>query len=512
MNFALFIFCCTLTIFESNDKLIFAMIHFRHGARMPFDRGEDYEFGGKWDDSAQLTGTGQRMLYLLGLRNRIRYINEKKLLSEKYNSSELYIICSLYDRTFVSLSAHLQGLYPQEESLGEKLTEVQLERSDPPVNVTNSRILEEKNKLKNNALPNSMTLIPFESIDILNINACSEKKERTESHQGFGILLNEFNEKYLEKFKKCIENKNFQFRFPYIYYICDSYISNYVDGRNMTKLSSEGINLEEFYDYCQRLNYLTTRERMIDTNETTYIRGTYFMELLLNYTKLRIDQDNGKNISNTTKIPKMVIISGNDDSLVSQELFLILALGNKMDLHRNPTFASQMSFEITRNDDNKENTNYRDYFINYYFNDELIYNSTLAEFINIIEPNLWTDEQINNYCKSNTSDSNQSNTNQINNGNNTNNQSNENDSQENNSNYDNNQNNTNNENIKIVTIKKNKYYTAPLIVFTSLFAISAFINVFTITKLLRRNPNQIDHKSGSDHLETTKNSINLKNN
>ena len=100
----------------------------------------------------------------------------------------------------------------------------------------------------------------------------------------------------------------------------------------MSILSNAGINFEEFYDYCQRVNYLNTRERMIDTNETTYIRSTYFMELLLNYTKLRIDQDNGKNISKSTKIPKLLIICVHDDSMVNQELFLFLALGNKMDL------------------------------------------------------------------------------------------------------------------------------------------------------------------------------------
>ena len=199
MNFALLIFCCTLTIFESNDKLIFAMIHFGHGAKTPVNRGKDYELGEIWDSFEQLTGTGERMHYLLGLRNRIRYINEKKLLSEKYNSSELHIICSPIYRSVLSISAHLQGLYPQSENLGEILTEVQLKRSDPPADVNNSRILEEKNKLKNNALPNSMTLIPFEIIDILNINSCSERKVRIESHPDFLILLNEFNEKYLEK-------------------------------------------------------------------------------------------------------------------------------------------------------------------------------------------------------------------------------------------------------------------------------------------------------------------------
>jgi len=165
------------------------MIHFHHGARSPIDRGEDYEFGEKWDDFEQLTGKGQRMHYLLGLRNRIRYIYEEKLLSEKYNSSEIHIICSTFYRSVVSLSAHLQGLFPQTEGLGEKLTKVQLNRSDPPVDVNNSRILEEKNELKNNALPYSMSLIPFEILDIEHINSCSARKVRIESHPDFILLM-----------------------------------------------------------------------------------------------------------------------------------------------------------------------------------------------------------------------------------------------------------------------------------------------------------------------------------
>ena len=62
MNFALLIFCCTLTIFESSDKLIFAMIHFRHGARTPINRGKDYELGEKWDSFEQVTATGKECI------------------------------------------------------------------------------------------------------------------------------------------------------------------------------------------------------------------------------------------------------------------------------------------------------------------------------------------------------------------------------------------------------------------------------------------------------------------
>ena len=41
---------------------------------------------------------------------------------------------------------------------------------------------------------------------------------------------------------------------------------------------------------------------------------------------------------------------------------------------------------------------YSDYFVNYYFNDELIFNVTVEDFINKIEPKLWTDEQIDIFC------------------------------------------------------------------------------------------------------------------
>ena len=44
------------------------------------------------DKEGELAGIGERMHYLLGLRNRLRYVNEYNFLSENYNSSELLII------------------------------------------------------------------------------------------------------------------------------------------------------------------------------------------------------------------------------------------------------------------------------------------------------------------------------------------------------------------------------------------------------------------------------------
>ena len=39
--------------------------------------------GEKWNNPGELTGIGQRMHYLLGLRNRIRYIEKRKIFVRK---------------------------------------------------------------------------------------------------------------------------------------------------------------------------------------------------------------------------------------------------------------------------------------------------------------------------------------------------------------------------------------------------------------------------------------------
>ena len=69
---------------QLNDKLIFVMTHFRHGARSPSSvKNNIDDIGEEWLMTGELTAVGERMLYLLGLRNRIRYINEKKIFIRK---------------------------------------------------------------------------------------------------------------------------------------------------------------------------------------------------------------------------------------------------------------------------------------------------------------------------------------------------------------------------------------------------------------------------------------------
>ena len=180
------------------------------------------------------------MHYILGLRNRIRYITEGKLLSEKYTPNELEIYTSRVDRTIMSLHSHLQGLYPQSEKLGDYLTEEQLEMANPPVNVNYSRIQEEYAYLGNDALPNRMTVIPFtkvytlgEGINIYSTECNQGRGPRGESKvQNTTNIINitkEFVDKFGDSVNKFKKRDSYNYTFSYVNTLCDAYVASYTD-------------------------------------------------------------------------------------------------------------------------------------------------------------------------------------------------------------------------------------------------------------------------------------------
>ena len=162
---------------EINAKYIFVMTHFRHGARAPqkFYNKEKYldytlEY---WNNPGELTAAGQRMHYLLGIRNRIRYIdNGGDFLSDKYDPHEILIYSSCINRTIISAASQLQGFYPQYSQKGEYIYENQTNFSNPQVSINYTVINETIEKLGNNSLPDSMTLVPIRMIN------SNEKKMR----------------------------------------------------------------------------------------------------------------------------------------------------------------------------------------------------------------------------------------------------------------------------------------------------------------------------------------------
>ena len=486
MKILIFILSCFFITCLANDKTIFTMIHFRHGARAPVMNENSDNFGEQWDNPGELTGIGERMHYLLGYRNRMRYIKEKKLLSENFNIDELLIISTKVNRTIMSLLSHLQGLYPQKKNLGYFLNENQLNNSNPPINLNYTEIQEKITELKNYSLPDSMTVIPFEirystrSYYLYMDNGCIGESKLFNSSltNNTSSVVDEFNEKYAKIIDEFHGKKAHNYSLYELSSICDTLIATYTEGKNMTEFKKTGINVEELNTFCiKAIKYLFS-DYLIRGDKMIFLEGSIVMDLLINYAKMSIDADiNNSNSSSSN--PKILIFSGHDTTVTKQQLFLFQALGLDINTYyRFPTYASQIAFEVSRKDDDKKNRNYSDYFVNYYFNDEHILNISADEFINKIEPNIWSEEKINTFCGYNSD-------------NNSNNSSNTNNSAENNNSTDGNNNNNNIENNNNSYIyfprKKQKTYKAPFIVFVSLFGVSLIGNLILIALLLRKN-------------------------
>ena len=96
----------------------------------------------KWIGKEELSSVGLRQHYLLGFRNRIRYINDgKTFLKTQFDPHEILIYSSNINRTMVSASSQLQGFYPQDAETGETLTDEKIKIAYPQVNVSYDEII-----------------------------------------------------------------------------------------------------------------------------------------------------------------------------------------------------------------------------------------------------------------------------------------------------------------------------------------------------------------------------------
>ena len=124
---------------------------------------------------------------------------------------------------------------------------------------------------------------------------------------------------------------------------------------------------------------------------------------MIYYMKLRVDADIegiadkiDKNVSDYSR-PKMVIISRHDTTLAAQILYLIKIFNLDENIYTLPTYTAQVAVEVTRQDDIKEKK-YSDYNVSFYFNDVLFLNITMDEFIETVEKNTWSREDIDKFC------------------------------------------------------------------------------------------------------------------
>ena len=404
------------------EKLIFVELQSRHGARAPLNldgEGLDY-LGEKWENPGELTGSGQRMEYLLGLRNRQRYIIDKyNFLSERYNPHELLVYCSEFNRTMISMIAQLQGLYPMYAKGGDNLTQKQIDESIPPFNISCDEIKKEIINLNDSALPNYMTAIPIHQINYIEkrfvnyINEdCKQKVNETlENNKKTKKIIidsgNYFNNKYSEKLSKFYTKnpKDFKYDFDWILSFCDTLISDFSEGKTLEKfIKATGIEIEPLLDECTEMITVNYRDEICgDEENNILLLESPLLKEMVHYMKLRVDADiKGEIIENNItdySRPKMIIISGHDVTITFQIMYMIKYFGFDVNLYRLPTYTSQIAYELKRiNDENINNLKYNDYKVFFYFNDDELFNITFDKFVEVIEKNSWNLEQINDYC------------------------------------------------------------------------------------------------------------------
>ena len=419
--YLLFIFFNIIT-FSKNEKLIFAELHFRHGARAPNvldsnGTGTDI-FGIKWPSPGELTPIGKRMEYLLGLRNRQRYIIEQKnFISEIYDPHEITVYSSDQNRTLQSAISHIQGFYPIFLHNGEKLEPEQCDKAVPPLDISKiTEIQEQKNFLNDSALPYYMNIIPIHIVHYRNSTFdCSLKlRDIFINNLNTSTLLKniveEFNKKYYEQLKDIFPLKvvNNSLNFTFMVGFCDAYISDYAEGKNLSNfLEISKMSEKDILDICDRINTINFRDIYYqdEQNKSILFHNSLVMRDMINYMKRRVDDDiqldiSKKNLSDFSK-PKLVILTGHDTTLSGQEAFFIRFFGLELNSYKYPYYGSQISYEITREDveDNiRSKLTYSNYTVKYYFNDEIIMSKSFNDFVENVEKNIWSLEDIDKFC------------------------------------------------------------------------------------------------------------------
>jgi len=300
-----------LLFLEINNEYIFVMTHFRHGARAPqkFYNKEKYldytlEY---WKTPGELTPAGQRMHYLLGIRNRIRYIDDGKFLKDKFDPHEILIYSSCINRTIVSAASQLQGLYPQFVQKGESIYENQTNYSNPQVNIKYKIIDEQIEQLGKYSLPNSMTLIPIRMINsnekkmrLYDTGKCKEKATEIKNKNAKNLstlleVVDNFKKKFSDKLKDFYGADN-EYDISFIEHFCDAFFSNYNERRKM-KIIESGFSESEIKEYCDDFKVKSFRDWVLGDNEHSlaHLESSKLMSEFIYYMDKRIQNDIKKN-------------------------------------------------------------------------------------------------------------------------------------------------------------------------------------------------------------------------
>ena len=371
----------------------FAFEIFRHGARAPFTGVVDGKdcYGYPWPGTSELSDVGKRMHYLLGARNRKRYVGT--LLSESYTQSEINVISTDINRTLESVGSQLQGLYPS--GTGPKIAEKVRSTARPPNEKFLDVIKDAEGTLDLNALPNQIDLIPIHTFDfkkhtfqLHDWHLCpgaAKAYQDSMNRQEIKDFMKNLTEKYGDKlitFEKDKTNKTFLYDYWTTYKYMDAFIADYVNGETMQPLLDLGINLEEFKEYVLQflnLDYLGTN---FNNKELSIVSMTHTMRDIITYMENIISNDPTIHYK-----PKFVMYSAHDTTIGAFEVFNELVFGSTVDYAR---FAENCFYELYTKDN--------EYYVRYINGDVTKFDILYTQFKSKVQEKIYSDEQINAFC------------------------------------------------------------------------------------------------------------------
>ena len=410
-----FIFLILISKAFTEDILRWSFELINHGARTPhkgLDSNSKDFMNHLWIGENELTGVGLRQSFLIGYRDRLRYIGQHNLIAEEYDPRDILIYATENNRTLMSASALLHGLFIP--GTGPQIDPDLVYRAVPPVD--EDSYINEKNELDNDnftALPGRMNLVPVHiffdheyitqyetSKKCIGLKYYEKKNQKRDDVKNF---LKDMTKKYGDNLVKNIfknKKKNILEDYEFAYNFFDTIICLYFDGavEFNTILNVLNVKEEELINDCYKFLNLNTVGNGIDNDKDfiDYLVSSIF-EKIIGYMDYRIEKDlKGEENYKGYDLPKYFILSGVTNTCGSFMSFMNKYFGTKI---KYANFSTNIHLELFLENTTKSNITEKNYRLEYYYNDEFLLSIPYTEFKNKIISNLISNEEINKFCK-----------------------------------------------------------------------------------------------------------------
>lgn len=411
--FSIFIFSIIISKVLTEDKLRWTFELINHGARSPhlgLDSNLKDFMNHTWIGQNELTGVGLRQSFLIGYRDRLRYIEEKKLISEEYDPRDIFVYASENNRTLMSASALIHGLFLP--GTGPQINPSLVDRAVPPVD-PNTYINEKDELDKDNytALPGRMNLVPVHIsfahelfTQFENSKKCNGLKpyeDKNKNREEVINFLKKMTEKYGKNLMTLFKNKdeNLLMDYEFAYSIFDTIICLYFEGADEfdTIVKTLNVKEEDLLKDCYDFLFMNTVGNGENDNEfIDYLVSPVFHKIikLIDY---RIEKDMKGDLDyKGYDLPKYFIISGVANTCGAFMSFMKKYYGTTV---KYANFSTNIHIELYLEEKINKSITENDYRIEYYYNDDFLLSIPYVEFKNKIKSYLIDQEELNQFCK-----------------------------------------------------------------------------------------------------------------